>query len=485
MPRPPVAGATLKARSDTEAIAAADRIVRGRVEAVRTERRSGSGVIETIARVRVIDDYTGGADRVIEIRELGGTFGRTTLHVPGAARFIVGDDIVALVERKGGGWRPSAMGRSVYGVRDTLAGAELIRQDTGEPIAGAVGPGRRSLSSFAESVRAVRGRGATRLSAPGGDLAAASNLAVATPTIEAYRLLGNMRWHEADAGQTVLWYRNTLTAPPLDSGNSETEISRAMSAWTNPAGASISLAYGGTRLVPTTSILSCGAPPVLGGGLITYEDPDDDITTSGVIAIGGACSSGVTAIVNGTTFSRITYGFVIFTTKADMPSLGQSLFLARVTEHEVGHAIGLGHTQTDGTVAGASSNIMYPSCCQSNTPVPPAIGPDDLAGLDVRIPGQLGWRRDLHVRRDADDPDDDGRRRNRIALHRQHRQRLHVVSRGATDVADAERTDDPHRLGHRLAHRGRQCEPGAHRRAEHRGPRRGGAAGCGAGDATR
>jgi len=386
----PVAGATLKARTDSEEIAAADRIVRGRVEAVRTERRSGSGVIETIARVRVIDDYTGGAERVIEIRELGGTVGNTTLRVPGAAQFIVGDDIMALVERKGGGWRPSAMGRSIYGVRDTLAGAELIRQDSGEPVAGAPGPGRRSLAGFAEAVRAVRRRGPTRLSAPGGHLPVVANLAAAPPTIEAFKLLGNMRWHEADAGQTVLWYRNTLTAPPLDSGNSETEIAQALSAWTSPAGTSLSLAFGGTRMVPATAILSCGAPPVPGGGLITYEDPDDDITTSGVIAIGGACSSGVTVIVNGTTFSRITYGFVIFTTRADMPSLSQSLFLARVTEHEVGHAIGLGHTQTDGTVAGASSNIMYPSCCQSTTPVPPAIGPDDLAGLTFVYPVSSG-----------------------------------------------------------------------------------------------
>ena len=93
----PTSAATLRARSDAAAIAAADRIVRGRVESVRTERRAGSGLIETIARLRVVDDFTGGADRTIEIRELGGTVGDTTLSIPGAARFVVGDDVVALV----------------------------------------------------------------------------------------------------------------------------------------------------------------------------------------------------------------------------------------------------------------------------------------------------------------------------------------------------------------------------------------------------
>jgi hypothetical protein len=379
----PARAATLKVRTDAQEIAAADRIVRGRVEAVRTERRAGSGAIETVARVRVVDDYTGGSESVIEIRELGGTVGETTLQVPGAAQFLVGDDIVALVERKAGGWRPSAMSRSVYGVRESLGGLELVRQVTEEPVAG---PQRRSLASFAAAVRTVRGRGPIRLSAPEAVPGASAAVGGSTPTVETFKLLGNMRWHEADSGQAVLWYRNTLTPSPLDSGNSETEITQALSGWTNPAGASITLAYGGTRLVDAASILSCGSAPVPGGGLITYEDPADDITTSGVIAIGGACSSGVTRIVNGTTFYKITYGFVIFTTKAEMPSLGQPLFLARVIEHEVGHAIGLGHTQSDGTVTSATSNIMYPSCCQSVTPVPPAIGPDDLAGLQFIYP---------------------------------------------------------------------------------------------------
>jgi hypothetical protein len=384
----PAEGATLKARSDADEIAAADRIIRGRVESVRTERRPDTGVIDTIARVRVVDDYTGGTDRVLEIREIGGTVGDTTLTVPGAARFIPGDDILALVERTASGWRPSAMSRSVYGVRDTPGGTELVRQEAGAQVVGGdPGPSRRRLSEFAAQIRSVKRRGAVRLSSPGDDLPVTGALEVTSPAVASFRLLGTMRWHEADTGATVLFYRNTVTAPPLDSGNSEAELQLAVQAWTAPTGASLSLAYGGTRSVPGALLLACSPPPTPGGALVTYEDPEDHITTSGVIAIGGACSTtSSTRLVNGTMFSKITYGFVIFTTKAEMPQLGTSLFFSRVATHEVGHAIGLGHTPTDGSVASATSNIMYPACCFASLPVPPAIGPDDLAGLEFIYP---------------------------------------------------------------------------------------------------
>ena len=49
--------------------------------------------------------------------------------------------------------------------------------------------------------------------------------------------------------------------------------------------------------------------------------------------------------------------------------------ITRILEHEVGHGIGLGHTD-EGT-----ENIMYLSRCPAEMPLPPAIGPNDLAGL--------------------------------------------------------------------------------------------------------
>ena len=164
-----------------------------------------------------------------------------------------------------------------------------------------------------------------------------------------FTLLGGstpFRWVQADSATPVTWYINTSAASPLTSGDAATELQKALSGWTAPPSASIILQYGGTTFQadadgPFTGLASAA-------GVITFEDPNNEISGS-VLAIGGGWAGGSGGTVNGTVFSAFTRGYVIFQNAADLSaSFRTPPNFTRVLEHEIGHAIGLGHTQTDG-----------------------------------------------------------------------------------------------------------------------------------------
>ena len=190
------------------------------------------------------------------------------------------------------------------------------------------------------------------------------------------------------AATTVNWYRNTDRPHPLTSGNIDTEVATAAAAWTNPTTASLILANGGTRSAGGSTDVFCTSTNA-GAGLISFEDPQED-AGSGVLAVGGYCASGPTTTVNGQNFSSISHGYVVFNQAA---SLGASYRVApsftRVLTHEIGHAIGIGHPcggSGPACTAPMQANLMYPSCCHAAMPLPPAIGPDDLAALEFIYP---------------------------------------------------------------------------------------------------
>lgn len=378
--------ATVRFQPDAELIAASERVVRGRVLSTRGERGAG-GRIYTVTTVEVIEDFSGYAQRVLEIRELGGRVGNDFLVVGGAVQYEPGTEIVVCLERSSGGWlRSVAMGFSKFDVIDTADGDALLQRNLEDTV---VVGNTQALSSprlsefrrLAERVRGVRAVGPL----------AADATQPAPSIVQPFTLLtfGNglgARWTEADTGTVVRWFLDTSAAPPVP-GNASAELQTALAGWTNPPQASIVLGYAGE-----TDQSDTGGPWAAlgsGAGVVFFEDPDNEISGS-VLAVGGGTGTyNDGGVVNGTQFNRFRSGFVIFQNAAALPeSFRQSLNFTRVLEHEIGHGIGLGHTQT--SISNATSNIMYASCCGSSTPVPPAIGPDDLAGLTFIYPAESG-----------------------------------------------------------------------------------------------
>ncbi len=381
-----LSASTVRYFSDAELIARSERVVYGRVVGQRVERDpSHPRRIYTVTTLSVIEDFTSHPGETLEVWELGGALNGEQLFVGGAVAFRAGESVVVCLDRGRLGLRTLAMALSKFTVVAGAAGDATLRRDLRqtELVGGAVAVRDRSLSEFRQLAAQTLGRNSRRAS---GNESQPPAVSVVEPWTNIRPSLP-LRWRDADFGTPVRVFRNTLMPPPLVSGDAVPQLQTAVSAWTSPSGASIAVQYAGTAF--ETSVDTDWTSIPAHSTLVTFEDPSNELGP-GVLAIGGGFgqnSAGSGGIVNGVTFDAFVNGFVIFQNAAELPaSFRQPLDFTRVLTHEIGHTIGFGHTQDDGSVQNPTSNIMYAFCCFSATPVPPSIGPDDLAGLIAMYP---------------------------------------------------------------------------------------------------
>jgi len=382
--RPDVAdAATILYRTDAELIASSERVVHARVLRQRTERPNPDGPIYTVSTLAVLEDFTGAAGDVIEVTELGGGFGGEIMYVGGAVEYTVGREVLVMLERGRRGLRSAAMGFSKFDVITGGGRAGVLvrnRRDTfvvGDRGAAEPDQTLQDLRTLARQVRGVRSR--RNLSAEAMVPPVSTSAPFTFLTFDNSNGLG-ARWTQADSGTFVNFYRNSAAAAPLTSGDSDNEIGVALSAWHDQPGSSLRLRYLGTTALSASNLGN-------GNSVIIYEDPDGAIDdSSSILAMGGGFAfSGTGGTVNGVTFNRFETGFVIFQNASRLCALSDGSFcqsqnFSRVLEHEVGHTIGLGHTEA------GQSNIMFASCCSPSTPIAPALGADDRAGLNFIYP---------------------------------------------------------------------------------------------------
>jgi hypothetical protein len=376
---------TVLYRTDGELVALSQRVVHARVLSTASEA-DASGVV-TVTRLAVLEDFTGIGTGIFEVREPGGQVAGRGQWIPGTPQFVAGQDVVLCLERAGRAWRTVALSFSAFHVR-APAGAAPMRLERfhgelsvlGRPAAPTAS---RSIDEFRRIVGAVKGVRPLR-----GDSGAADarSSGVDPGVHENFTLLGGgIRWREADTDGVITWYRNPAAPSPLVSGNTDAEIQLALSAWTNVDTASIVLAFGGARSDGGAAAAGnyCTAANQ-GAGLINFGNLGN-VVPGGVLAIGGGCfDPGGTHVVNGQPFNQFTHGYIVFNNVSG--SFTAAPDFTRVLQHELGHGIGLGHTCSGNCTPDAQVNIMYPSCCLSATPIPPALGPDDRAGVTFIYP---------------------------------------------------------------------------------------------------
>src|SRR5262249_49335437 len=139
-----------------------------------------------------------------------------------------------------------------------------------------------------------------------------------------------------DSGQPVLFSVNPDGAPNPQIMD---DVGAAMRCWSSIPGCALQVASGGT--VSTCRDTS--------GSLIYFNNCDGMFGASSgcgaIIALGGfhTTDPSTTRVVNGTTFARILRSFLTFNPFASC-FFGDHCSVQEITTHEMGHALGLGHS---------------------------------------------------------------------------------------------------------------------------------------------
>lgn len=184
------------------------------------------------------------------------------------------------------------------------------------------------------------------------------------------------RYFEPDTGQSVVFRVNPAGAPTAQTIN---DVTAAMNAWSTIPGCSLRLTTGANTeaCFPDSSnntiiFNNCDGRWSAGGG-----------SCQGVLALGGlSWGGGVsgTIVINGVTFIRGHSGFVSFNPFAAC-SFGNNCNVQEIATHELGHAIGLGHSADNSATMAAFAH--FDGRCAS-------LRPDDIAGAVFIYPGGGG-----------------------------------------------------------------------------------------------
>jgi hypothetical protein len=195
------------------------------------------------------------------------------------------------------------------------------------------------------------------------------------PAQSPYTYLGEAsRWFEPDAGLPVAFGIDAHGDAAIGADNSTAAVLDALAAWSDVDGVALQLID--APLDDALPFAGCD-----GKTRIVFNDPFDEIDAPvdcrGVLGIGGFCQSDETRTVNGTEFKRIELGKVLIADGFAGCAFWTPCNLGEVLTHEIGHAVGLGHSKD--TTATMRPSANFDGRCAN-------LAADDIAGLRSLYP---------------------------------------------------------------------------------------------------
>ena len=325
-------------------------------------------MIYTDTRLAVHDVLKGTAQSVVVVSEPGGFIGDEGIVIPGSATYETGTDVLVFLRGAGNGrWRTASMALGKYQRDRDLDGRDVFVRAAAniEMMDGEEATDLRDAAAFVQAIRAGDPARAPRL-----DRNTVSSLSASGPITPMaagdYALTGDpdgggpdptlpVRWGDnspTGSGQSgdcvtgpcsVEWANGTATQSGNDT--SEATVENAIDAWSDDPSGFINLNITGTNILETINTANSVNDIIYNSN--EFNDYCEGSIGCGVLRISTSQH----------TFASQQWYTILEEDVIIRPGpFAQSLF-ERILAHEVGHGIGIRHSN-QGSPSGGSTNVM-------------------------------------------------------------------------------------------------------------------------------